>query len=111
MPDPYRPQQSRPAWLRLLAAALLLLFCAAGSSPTVLAAEGVPARLAASDASEAANRQFVQAMRLIRQADGSFDQQEENGLLREADRLLTEIEQHFPESTIAVQLITNQLKG
>src|SRR4051794_535922 len=105
------PMPVLPAPIRRLHAALLLALLLAlpvsNAAAAPVAMESGPAQVAASDAPEAANRQFVQAMRLIRQADGSFDQQEENTLLREADRLLTEIEQRFPESTIAVQLITN----
>jgi hypothetical protein len=58
-----------------------------------------------------ANRQFVQAMQLIQQADASLDVAEEARLLRDAERLLNDVIQRYPESQIAVQLITNQFIG
>ena len=48
---------------------------------------------------------------MIQQANSTFDSGEEARLLREADRLLNEIVQRYPDSAIAVQLITNQFIG
>jgi hypothetical protein len=88
----------------LLLALLLpvLIFLAAGA-----ASIGASAQESASNA----NRQFVQAMQMIQQANATFDSGEEARLLRDADRLLTEIVQRYPDSAIAVQLITNQFIG
>lgn len=63
------------------------------------------------DAAGSANRQFVQAMQIIHKADATYEAAEEGRLLREADRLLTEIIDRFPESPLAVQLTTNQIVG
>ncbi|CAK0766948.1 Tetratricopeptide repeat protein [Azospirillaceae bacterium] len=58
-----------------------------------------------------ANRHFIQALKLIKQANTTYDSAEEAKLLNEADRLLTEITTRFPETDMAVQLITNQFVG
>ncbi|HYH20497.1 MAG TPA: hypothetical protein VD995_17970 [Azospirillum sp.] len=58
-----------------------------------------------------ANRLFVHAMQLIRQADNSFDTTEEARLLKEADKLLNDIVSKYPDSALAVQLVTNQFVG
>lgn len=65
----------------------------------------------AQDVSSPANRLFVQAMQLIGQADASFDITEESRLLKEADKLLGDIIAKYPDSTLAVQLVTNQFVG
>ncbi len=58
-----------------------------------------------------ANRMFVQAMQLVRQADNTYDTAEETRLLKDADRLLNEIVVKYPDSALAVQLVTNQFVG
>ena len=68
-------------------------------------------RASAQESASNANRQFVQAMQMIQQANATFDLGEEARLLRDADRLLNEIVQRYPDSAIAVQLITNQFIG
>lgn len=64
-----------------------------------------------SDQNGQANRQFVQAVQAIRQADQSYDEAEQAKLLQQADTLLTDIITRLPESTLAVQLTTNQFIG
>src|SRR3954452_22112966 len=76
-----------------------------------LAAGGMAVRASAQESASNANRQFVQAMQMIQQANSTFDSAEEARLLRDADRLLNEIVQRYPDSAIAVQLITNQFIG
>jgi hypothetical protein len=76
-----------------------------------LAAGGMAVRASAQESASSANRQFVQAMQMIQQANATFDSGEEARLLRDADRLLNEIVQRYPDSAIAVQLITNQFIG
>src|SRR3954470_13763934 len=76
-----------------------------------LAAGAFPLRASAQESASNANRQFVQAMQMIQQANATFDSAEEARLLRDADRLLNEIVQRYPDSAIAVQLITNQFIG
>ncbi|MBP2298865.1 tetratricopeptide repeat protein [Azospirillum picis] len=58
-----------------------------------------------------ANRLFVQALQLIRQADNTYDSAEEARLLKEADKLFNEIVTKYPDSALAVQLVTNQFVG
>ncbi|MBY0428521.1 MAG: hypothetical protein K2Q32_04800 [Alphaproteobacteria bacterium] len=58
-----------------------------------------------------ANRTFTEAMQLIRKAGATYDTREAVRLLRGADKSLKKIVTDFPESTIAVQLITNQFIG
>lgn len=58
-----------------------------------------------------ANRLFVQAMQLLRQADQTYDIAEESRLLKEADKLLTDVITKYPDSALAVQLVTNQFVG
>lgn len=58
-----------------------------------------------------ANRLFVQAMQLVRQADNTYDVAEESRLLKEADKLFNEIVTKYPDSPLAVQLVTNQFVG
>lgn len=93
---------------RRLAAFLTTLFVVvaalagtvAGGAGPVLAQDNSPA-----------NRLFVQAMQAVRQADNTFDTAEESRLLKEADRLLNEIVAKYPDSALAVQLVTNQFVG
>lgn len=66
---------------------------------------------AAADSQASANRQFIEAMLRIQAADTTFDPREESRLLHEADQILDAIVRDYPESTIAVQLITNQFIG
>jgi hypothetical protein len=87
-------------FLALLLPVLIFLVAGIGASMAV-----------AQESASNANRQFVQAMQLIQQANSTFDSGEEARLLREADRLLNEIVQRYPDSAIAVQLITNQFIG
>ena len=82
-------------FLVLLLPVLIFLVVGIGTSMAV-----------AQESASNANRQFVQAMQLIQQANSTFDSGEEARLLREADRLLNEIVQRYPDSAIAVQLIT-----
>lgn len=58
-----------------------------------------------------ANRMFVQALQLIRQADNTYDVAEESRLLKEADKLFNELVTKYPDSPLAVQLVTNQFVG
>jgi len=58
-----------------------------------------------------ANRQFVEAMRQIREAGSLYDPKEQARRLLEADRLLADIINRLPESPLAVQLVTNQFIG
>lgn len=67
--------------------------------------------LTAADANAQANRQFVTAMKSVRAADQTYDPAEQKRLLLEADKLLTDIVTRLPESTLAVQLVTNQFIG
>ncbi|MDR3516167.1 MAG: hypothetical protein P4M00_10135 [Azospirillaceae bacterium] len=84
-------------------------FCLIAAALVILTAGAPAAR--AEDAVSAANRQFIQAMKLIERADSTYDSAEESSLLKEADRILNEIVQHDPESPLAVQLATNQFIG
>ncbi len=65
----------------------------------------------ADDAASQANRQFIQGMQLIRQANATYDPTEEGRLLGEADRLLQDIITRYPDTDLAVQLVTNQFVG
>lgn len=87
------------SWLALVAAVLAL------AGAVLLPAPGF-----AQDASPA-NRLFVQAMQIIRQADATYDVQEESRLLKDADRIFNEIITRYPDSALAVQLVTNQFVG
>lgn len=70
-----------------------------------------PAAAQRPDVQALANRQFVEAMQLIQKADQTFDAAEEARLLNDADHMLDGIVRDYPESGIAVQLITNQFIG
>ncbi|MGQ9365979.1 hypothetical protein [Azospirillum sp. A39] len=98
-----------PAPARRRFAAILLALLAVSLPWGGLPGPAAGAALAA-DAG-AANRLFVQAMQLIDQADGTFDIAEESRLLKEADKLLNEVVTKYPESDLAVQLVTNQFVG
>lgn len=65
----------------------------------------------AQDASSPANRLFVQAMQLLQEADATLEPAREAQLLREADKLLRDVIAKYPDSTLAVQLMTNQFVG
>ncbi len=65
----------------------------------------------ADEAGAQANRQFIQAMQLVRKANGTYDAAEETRLLAEADRLLGDIITRFSDTDLAVQLVTNQFVG
>lgn len=93
---------------RLPAPARRIAVLVAALVAMAMAWPGVAAR--AQDASPA-NRLFVQAVQLIQQADSTYDVTEESRLLKEADRLLNEIIVKFPDSILAVQLVTNQFVG
>jgi len=84
----------------VVAAFLALLAGAAAAAPAPPPEEVSPA-----------NRLFIQAMRLIDKADSSFDLEEEARSLREADRTLNDIVDKYPESSLAVQLTTQQFVG
>lgn len=88
--------------------ALALLMAVATLNPT-----GGPAQAAAPVQEEIspANRLFVRAMQLIEKADATFDIEEEAKLLREADKVISEIIAKYPDSSLAVQLITSQVVG
>ena len=58
-----------------------------------------------------ANRQFIQAMQLVRKAKATYDATEEARLLAEADRLLADIITRYSDTDLAVQLVTNQFVG
>lgn len=83
-----------------LTALVLAVAALAGMAEAALAQDNSPA-----------NRLFVQAMQLVRQADNTFDTAEESRFLKEADRLLNEIVAKYPDSALAVQLVTNQFVG
>jgi len=97
----------RPARMWLLVATFLALLTGGGVSGLVAAA---PAPPPAEEVSPA-NRLFIQAMRLIDKADSSFDLEEEARSLREADRMLNDIVDKYPDSSLAVQLTTQQFVG
>ncbi|MEI8394933.1 MAG: tetratricopeptide repeat protein [Rhodospirillaceae bacterium] len=65
----------------------------------------------ADDLASQANRQFIQAMQTIKKANAIYDSAEEGRLLAEADRLLADIITRFPDTDLAVQLVTNQFVG
>ena len=65
----------------------------------------------ADDPNQSANRTFTEAIQLIRRAGTTYDTREAVRLLRLSDKLLKKIVADFPESTIAVQLVTNQFIG
>ncbi len=110
---------ARPSsWVRRTAAALAatLFLAVATLSLAVLSVVAGGARPAAAQQPPLqeqgpANRLFVQAMQMIRQADNTFDIAEEGRLLKEADKLLNEIVVKYPDSALAVQLVTNQFVG
>lgn len=77
----------------------------------VLAAQSQGQGGAAGQDQAPANRMFVQAMQLIRQADNTYDITEESRLLKDADKLLSDIVAKYPDSSLAVQLVTNQFVG
>lgn len=85
---------------RLLAAVLFLMVAAPMAVASAAAQDPGPA-----------NRLFVQAMQLVRQADQTYDTAEEARFLKEADKLLNEIVVKYPDSSLAVQLVTNQFVG
>ncbi len=65
----------------------------------------------ADDGRSAANRQFVEAMRLIQEADRTYEAVREAKLLNRAAVLLDGIIDTFPGTDLAVQLVTNQFVG
>jgi len=85
----------------------------APATPTPAASNHVEsvAGLAALEAVSAANRQFIHAMRMIHDADATYDSGTESRLLTEADRLLRDIVDRFPQTDLAVKLMTNQFVG
>jgi len=102
--DVFRPGAARTAGANRSWLALVLLFLIGwpcGWSGVALA----------DDAASQANRQFIQAMQLIRQANATYDPNEESRLLDEADRLLQDIITRYPDTDLAVQLVTNQFVG
>lgn len=96
------PAFARPSLAARAAALMLAVFLA-------VAGWGAPPALA--QESSAANRLFVQALQLVQQADGTYDSAEESRLLKEADKLFNEIVAKYPDSALAVQLVTNQFVG
>jgi tetratricopeptide (TPR) repeat protein len=71
----------------------------------------LPLTATADSPQENANRTFVEAVQLIRRANTTLDTREAVRLLRGADNLLKKIVSDYPESTVAVQLTTNQFIG
>ena len=106
-----------PALVRRSTAALATVLLLAVAALTVavisVAAGGIRPAAAQQPPLEQgpANRLFVQAMQLIRQADNTYDIAEESRLLKEADKLFNEIVVKYPDSALAVQLVTNQFVG
>jgi hypothetical protein len=72
---------------------------------------GLATPVCADDAAAQANRQFIQAVQLIRKASATYDPAEEAKLLQEADRLLDDIITRYADTDLAVQLLTNQFVG
>lgn len=105
---------SVPARLRLLIACLLLAV-APGLIPVVRAVSGwlqpSTAMAATDEAAGPANRIFVQAMQLLQEADATLDAAKEAQLLRDVDKLLHEIIAKYPDSSLAVKLVTDQTVG
>jgi len=88
-----------------------LFFAVLAAAPAflIILAFAIPA--AAQDRAGQANRLFLQALVLVRQADASLEIEEQSRLLREADRLLGEIVERLPDTQLAVQIATNQFIG
>lgn len=97
----------RPVRLWFVVAALTALLAGAVVSVGAFAAQPAPPPEEISPA----GRLFIQAMRLIDKADSTFDLEEEARSLREADKLLADIVAKYPESSLAVQLTTQQFVG
>lgn len=95
------PARARRRIAALFSALFLVAAILAGAAPATARAQD----------NSPANRLFVQAMQLVRQADNTFDIAEESRLLKDADRLLNDIIVKYPDSTLAVQLVTNQFVG
>ena len=89
-----------------LAAGLLALWLGWGAAAPAWAEEA-----AGAPAAQQANRQFIQAMQLVRKAGATYDAAEEARLLGDADRLLGDIIARYPDTDLAVQLMTNQFVG
>lgn len=77
----------------------------------LLLALGAWTATAAQEVASPANRLFVQAMQVLEEADTTLDAAREAQLLREADKLLRDVIQKYPDSSLAVQLVTNQFVG
>jgi tetratricopeptide (TPR) repeat protein len=103
------------ASLPALARHTLAAFATALFMAVLPAGVGWEARSAAAQEAAAtpspANRLFIQALQLVRQADQTYDIAEESRLLKEADKLFNEIVAKYPDSPLAVQLATNQYVG
>lgn len=76
-----------------------------------LLASGTGAAVAQQDAGGPANKLFVQAMQMLQEADATLDSAKEAQLLRDIDKLLRDVIAKYPDSTLAVQLMTNQFVG
>lgn len=98
---------------RLAASAAMSLLLALAAFTVAAGGVGTPAMAQQQPLPDQgpANRLFVQAMQMIRQADNTYDIAEESRFLKEADRLLNEIVVKYPDSALAVQLVTNQFVG
>ena len=99
-------RSNTPARLRAAAAALALWLAWCGGALAQEAAAGP-----ASPSAQQANRQFIEAMQLVRKANATYDAGEEGRLLGEADHLLNDIITRFSDTDLAVQLVTNQFVG
>ena len=97
--------------LAALATVLLLTMVALTAAAVLVLAGGGAAFAQPAPDQGPANRLFVQAMQMIRQADNTYDVAEESRLLKDADKLLNEIVVKYPDSPLAVQLVTNQFVG
>ena len=96
-------------WPALLLVLFALWLPGWGGGPVL--AEEIVSPQAGPRAAQQANRQFIQAMQLVKSANATYDVAEEGRLLGEADRLLADIITRYSDTDLAVQLVTNQFVG